>query len=165
MNRTTINGITIEGNHKSVVVKNGQVYVDGKLVNENYNGAIIINGNVDNVNGTSIEINGNVTGDVDGTNITINGNVTGDVDGANVKIMGEKRTAKSSFDLDVYDDLEKKLNQKLRLIENNISKINPELDEVCTRTDEITETSKKENDLEGMDLKDLVKKNKKKKKK
>lgn len=183
MNRTTINGITIEGNHKSVVIKNGQVYVDGKLVSDtaySYNGPIIINGNVDNVDGTTIEINGNVTGDVDGTNITINGDVLGDVDGTTIKIMGEKRSAKSSdiadtsyvkkcnnsyaFDLDEYDDLQKQISQKIEDIKNKLFETKPELEETFSMVDKITEDAKKEQEIEQLDLKDLVKKNKKKKK-
>lgn len=182
MNRTVVNGMTIEGNHQSVVVKNGQVYIDGKLVNDNcnYTGPIIINGNVDKVDGIKVEINGNVTGDVDGTTITINGDVLGDVDGTSVKIMGEKRATKSSdiadtlyaikhnnscaFDLDEYDNLEKQINEKIEFIKNNIIKANPELDEAYKRADKLVEASKKEDELEVTDLKELVKRNKKKKK-
>lgn len=185
MNKTTLNGMTIEGNHKTVVVKNGQVYIDGKLVNNDnciYNGPIIINGNVDKVDGATIEINGNVTGDVDGATITINGDVLGDVDGASIKIMGEKKTAKSSdmtdslpakpkghygnysFSLDEYDDLERHINQSIEDIKNKIFEAKPELEETFRKADKIAEDAKKEQEVEQLDLKDLVKKNKKKKK-
>lgn len=185
MNRTVVNGMTIEGNHQSVVIKNGRVYIDGKLVTEtgsDFCGSIIINGNVEEVNGIKVEINGNVTGDVDGTTITVNGDVLGDVDGTSVKIMGEKKIAKSSdladslynkpkeynnnysFDLDEYDDLEKKLNQSIDLLKKKIFETKPELEETYRRADKIDEASKKEQEIEQLDLKDLVKKNKKKKK-
>lgn len=183
MNRTVFNGITIDGDHRSVVIKNGQVYIDGELASDNtysYNGPIIINGNVDKVDGIKIEINGNVTGDVDGTTITINGDVLGDVDGTSVKIMGEKRSAKSSdiadtsyvkkcnnsyaLDLDEYDDLQKQISQKIEDIKNRLFETKPELEETFRRADKIAENSKKEQEIEQLDLKDLVKKNKKKKK-
>ena len=183
MNRSVINGITIEGNHKSVVIKNGQVYIDGELVSDTgyqYTGPIVINGNVGKVDGTTIEINGNVTGDVDGATITINGDVLGDVDGATVKIMGEKKSAKSSdiadtlyaikhsnscaFDLDEYDSLEKQINEKIEVIKNRLFEAKPELEETFRRADKIAEAFKKEDEVEATDLKELVKRNKKKKK-
>lgn len=187
MNRSVINGITIEGNHKSVVIKNGQVYIDGELVSDTgyqYTGPIVINGNVGKVDGTTIEINGNVTGDVDGATITINGDVLGDVDGTTVKIMGEKKSAKVkssdiadslfgkpkeyhsrySFDLDEYDDLDRKLNQSIEAIKNKIFEEKPDLKETFRKADKVAEDYKKEQEIEQLDLKDLVKKNKKKKK-
>lgn len=87
-----INGktVTIEGNHQSVSVINGKLFVDGKPYTgvadyENYEVVkVVINGNVDNIDGTTVEVNGDVSGDIDGTNITVSGNVGGNIDGTNV---------------------------------------------------------------------------------
>lgn len=98
MGKNIINGVTIEGNHKSISIVNGKIYLDGKLYDPNkdgesgcrYDGPIVINGNVGSVEGTQITINGDVHGDVDGTRIDISGSVTGDVDGTRVTIGSKK---------------------------------------------------------------------------
>jgi len=183
MNKIMNGGATICGDHKSVVIKNGQVYIDGELVSDqryNYSGPIIINGNVEEVDGVNITINGDVHGDVDGTTIQIKGSVLGDVDGTTVNIGNNKPEKKSSdvadslynkpkkynnfFDLDEYNDLERKLNQSIELIKNKLAVTEPELEETFRKADNIAEDSKKEQESEQLDLKDLVKRNKKKKK-
>lgn len=84
--------VTIEGNHHSVSINNGKLFIDGKLYMgvadyENYEIVkVIINGNVDNIDGTTVEVNGDVSGDIDGTNITVSGNVGGNIDGTNVTV-------------------------------------------------------------------------------
>ena len=107
-----INGITIEGDHKSISVVNGKIYLDGKLYDPRkkkkddlyslsstrdeeekeycFNGTIIINGNVKKVDGTNITVNGDVLGDIDGTTVTVSGSVSGDVDGTCVTIKNQK---------------------------------------------------------------------------
>lgn len=105
MNKIMNGGTTICGDHKSVVIKNGQVYIDGELVSDqryNYNGPIIINGNVEEVDGVNITINGDVHGDVDGTTIQIKGSVLGDVDGTTVNIGNNKSEKKTS---DIADNV------------------------------------------------------------
>ena len=98
MNKVRVNGITITGNHKSIVINDGKIYVDGSLYEDEqttpemiFNGPIIVNGNVNDVDGTDITINGDVTGDVDGTNITVKGDVEGDIDGVNVVVKGRQK--------------------------------------------------------------------------
>ena len=98
MSKNIINGITIEGDYRSVVIKNGKIYLDGKLYKPEdakgkeyvFDGPLVINGNVKNVDGTNITINGDVSGNVDGIDITIEGNVGGDVDGTNVIVKLKK---------------------------------------------------------------------------
>ena len=94
---TMINGIVIEGDHKSVVMRGNKIYIDGKLYepeelkNKQFCGQIIINGNVKQVDCTTLTVNGHVCGNVDGTNITITGDVGGDIDGTNVTVKGSVR--------------------------------------------------------------------------
>lgn len=84
--------VTLDGDHHSVSIINGKLFIDGKLHMgvadyENYEVVkVIINGNVDNVDGTTVEVNGDVSGDIDGTNITVSGNVGGNIDGTNVTV-------------------------------------------------------------------------------
>lgn len=84
--------VTIEGDHHSVSINNGKLFIDGKLYMgvadyENYEVVkVVINGNVDNIDGTTIEVNGDVSGDIDGTNVTVSGNVGGNIDGTNVTV-------------------------------------------------------------------------------
>ena len=107
-----INGITIEGDHKSISVVNGKIYLDDKLYDPRkkkkddlyslsstrdeeekeyyFNGTIVINGNVKKVDGTNITVNGDVLGDIDGTTVTVSGSVSGDVDGTCVTIKNQK---------------------------------------------------------------------------
>lgn len=93
----TVNGktFTIEGNHRSVSVINGKLYVDGELYMgvadyENYEVVkVVVNGNVGNLDATTVEVNGNVTGNVDGTTIRVTGDVGGYVDGTTVTVGGD----------------------------------------------------------------------------
>jgi len=109
MGKSVINGITIEGNYRSISIDNGKIYLDGKLYepkkkkenlysldddyepagNYHFTGQLIINGNVGDVDATNVTIHGDVRGDVDGTNVTIEGSVHGDVDAVSVSIKNK----------------------------------------------------------------------------
>lgn len=92
-----VNGktFTIEGDHKSVTVINGKLYVDGKPYTgvadyENYEVVkVVVNGNVGNIDATTVEVNGNVSGSVDGTTIKVTGDVGGNIDGTTVTVGGD----------------------------------------------------------------------------
>jgi hypothetical protein len=86
MNSITINDESFIVSGKSIVVKNGTVYVNGEKIKEGLSGdvKIIFTGDLADLDCTSAVINGNVNGDVDCTSANISGNVGGDVDGTNI---------------------------------------------------------------------------------
>ena len=76
----TINGMQVAGN--CVVIQNGKMMVDGRIVNQSFEAMdITIEGNVE-----SIECSGNVTvhgnvGEIDcGGSVKVSGDVKGDID-------------------------------------------------------------------------------------
>ena len=87
VNSININGekFTVEG--RNIVVRNGTVIVDGKVIKDKLKGDVKITfeGDLANLDCASAIINGNVKGNVDGTTITVNGNVQGNVDGTTIK--------------------------------------------------------------------------------
>jgi len=87
MNKITINGETFEVEGNNIVVKNGKISVDGKVVKENLSGNVKVEftGDLAKLDCTSAVINGNVQGNVDCTSAVITGNVQGDVDGTTIK--------------------------------------------------------------------------------
>lgn len=85
----------IKGNYSSICVKNGKIYLDGKLYEEdelkdkNFDGNIIIEGTVRNIDAVNVTVNGKVSGDIDATTITVYGNVCGNIDGTTVEVGGD----------------------------------------------------------------------------
>lgn len=83
MNRITINGKTIEcSGSNSVVIRNGQIIVDGETIEKcSHNQNVIIEGNVNSLDcDGSVEVRGN-TGSIDcGGSCNVTGNVEGNVD-------------------------------------------------------------------------------------
>ena len=98
INRITINGKTIVCLGTNVVINNGEIIVDGNIVQECNSGDIkvIIEGDVNKIDcGGSVEVNGNlgsidcggscevgrdVKGDIDAGSSVTCGNVSGDID-------------------------------------------------------------------------------------
>jgi len=88
---STINGKTYTG--KSISIKNGKVYIDGKLIDENkepecseQNITIIVEGNCESINGENLDIT--IKGDAGSVSTTngdiyIKGSVKGDVSTTN----------------------------------------------------------------------------------
>lgn len=104
MNRITINGKTITCLGSNVVINNGKVIVDGKIIQEcrsgdikvaiegdvnkiDCSGSVTIRGNAGNIDcGGSCEVNGDVKGNIDAGGSVTCGNVLGDIDaGGSVK--------------------------------------------------------------------------------
>ena len=81
----TINGRSYATTGSNVVVKNGNVYVNGKLVESNLSGEIRIiwDGPAANIDCTNLTVNGDIHGNVDCTNLKCS-NINGDVDATNV---------------------------------------------------------------------------------
>lgn len=94
-NGIKINGMKVEGN--CVVIRNGQMTVDGKVVNRSFEAAeITIEGNVNSIEcygnvtvhgnvgeidcGGSVKVSGDVKGDIDCGGSCTCGNVSGDID-------------------------------------------------------------------------------------
>ena len=86
MNIINVNGKNYDVVGRSIVVRNGVVFVDGNKIIGELTGDVHITftGDLAKLDCTAATINGNVHGDVDGTTITINGNVQGKVDGTSV---------------------------------------------------------------------------------
>ena len=98
MNRITINGKTITCSGTNVVINNGKVIVDDKIIQEcnsgdikvaiegdvnkiDCGGSVEIHGNSGNIDcGGSCEVSGNVNGDIDAGGSVTCGNVSGDID-------------------------------------------------------------------------------------
>lgn len=83
INRITINGKTIVCLGTNVVINNGEIIVDGNIVQECNSGDIkvIIEGDVNKIDcGGSREVSGDVKGDIDAGGSVTCGNVSGDID-------------------------------------------------------------------------------------
>ncbi len=83
MNSITVNGKTINCSGSNVIIQNGNVIVDGKIVEKGMSGnvSITINGDVNNIDCTgSISVNGNCKNIDCGGSCIIAGRVDGDVD-------------------------------------------------------------------------------------
>ena len=83
MNKITINGKTIEcSGSNSVVIRNGQIIVDGETIGEcNRNPNVIIEGNVNSLAcDGSVEVRGNTRSIDCGGSCNVTGNVEGDID-------------------------------------------------------------------------------------
>lgn len=82
-NNVVINGKTITCSGSNIVVANGEVIVDGKVIESGIgsNPKVIVNGNVNVLSCYgSVEVHGN-SGDIDcGGSCTVKGNVSGNVD-------------------------------------------------------------------------------------
>ena len=82
-NNVVINGKTITCSGSNIVVANGEVIVDGKVIESGIgsNPKVIVNGNVNVLScHGSVEVHGN-SGDIDcGGSCTVKGNVSGNVD-------------------------------------------------------------------------------------
>ena len=107
INSIIINGeeITLTGSGSSIVINNGKIIVDGKVirselaskvevtVNGDVNsldcsGSVTVHGNVGSIDcGNSCTVNGNVHGDIDAGNSVTCGNVAGNIDAGNNVIV------------------------------------------------------------------------------
>jgi hypothetical protein len=92
MNIINVNGKNFDVVGRNIVVRNGNVIVDGKQVIGDLTGNvhIIFTGDLAKLDCTSATINGNVQGDVNSTSLQCN-DIGGNVDATNVKcnnIMG-----------------------------------------------------------------------------
>lgn len=81
--KVTVNGKTVRVSGNNIIVSNGKVIVDGKVIEENLAGdiTVIVEGNCNKVDAAgSVEVHGDC-GSVDCSgSCTIRGNVTGNVD-------------------------------------------------------------------------------------
>ncbi len=79
----TINGQTITCSGSNVVIQNGKIIIDGKVIQSNIgnNAEVIINGDVNKIDCSgSVEVHGN-SGSIDcGGSCTVDGDVNGSID-------------------------------------------------------------------------------------
>ena len=82
-NSVTINGQTITCSGSNIIIQNGKVIVDGKVIQSELCGnvEVVINGDVNKIDCSgSVEVHGN-SGSIDcGGSCTIEGDVNGDID-------------------------------------------------------------------------------------
>ena len=79
----TVNGKTINCSGSNMVISNGNIIVDGNVIQSEIgnNAKIVINGDVNKIDCSgSVEVHGN-SGEIDcGGSCTVSGNVNGDID-------------------------------------------------------------------------------------
>lgn len=100
INNIIINGeeITLTGPGSNIVINNGKIIVDGKVIRSELaskvevtingdvgsidcSGSVIVHGNTGSIDcGNSCTVNGDVNGDIDAGNSVTCGNVSGDID-------------------------------------------------------------------------------------
>jgi hypothetical protein len=90
MNSITINGESYVTKGKSIVCKNGKVYVDGDLIKEGLSGDVKIhfNGDLASLSCADAVVSGNVQGDVNAADLTC-GSIGGRVSCADLKCTGD----------------------------------------------------------------------------
>jgi hypothetical protein len=97
-NSVTINGQTITCSGSNVIIRNGEVIVDGKVIQSDIgnNAQVVINGDVNKIEcsgsvevhgnsgsidcGNSCKVDGDVNGNIDAGGSITCGNVSGDID-------------------------------------------------------------------------------------